>query len=332
MGEAGQLPEWVELVPPGADVHAVDGRKFRNPNPERVVEAFRKYGLDLPVDYEHASERKAPDGDEAPAAGWITELKVRDGAIWGKVEWTPKGAASLTGREYRYISPAFLHTKAGEITELVSAGLTNKPALTQLAELARTQEGEFMDPELLKLLGLPADASKEQALAALAAQAKARVDADAALTTSKAEVATARAELARSATPDLNKFVPRADFDAALARAAKAEKEISDGQAASHKASVEAEVDAAVKAGKITPATKDFYVATCATTDGLKSFREFVKAAPVVGDVSKLEGEKAPKTDDAAKLTEAELAVASRCGLTPELYAAARKAELADAR
>lgn len=317
-------PEWIELVPAGADVTAVDGRKFRNPNPQRIIEAFRTLKLDLPVDYEHSTEKKAPKGEEAPAAGWIKDLEVRTGSLWGKVQWTPRGTASLTSREYRYISPAFYHQKDGTIFQLSSAGLTNKPALNQLAAVA-SASGAIpltevnMNPDLLKLLGLDDKATPEQVLAACralkdSADAKIKVD---------GELATARAELVKAQTPDLGKFVPRADYEAALARAGSFEKEISDGKAAAHKATVEVEIDAALKAGKITPATKDFYVSTCSTVEGLAKFRDFVKAAANVI----VEGTVPDKKPDSegTSVSDAELAIARNCGLTPEQYADGKK-------
>lgn len=322
----GKAPEWIELVPAGDVVAAVDGRKFKNPNPQRIVDAFRAYKLDLPIDYEHSSERKGPNGDEAPAAGWITELEVRNGSIWGRVDWTPKGTASLTGREYRYISPAFMHTKDGTITELVSAGLTNKPALNQLAAVAARLQGESMDPKLLKLLGLSESATVEQVLAACQAMADKGVKLDADLAALKTELATARVAVEKASAPDLNKFVPRADYDAALARATTAEKAVTDEKALKAKIEIETEIEAALKAGKITPATADYHRASCAREGGLALFRDFVKSAPVVAGDGKV---KEPAAGGGAgdALTEAELAIATRCGMTPETFRAAKKSQ-----
>ena len=45
-------------------------------------------GVDLVVDYEHQTLK----GVEAPAAGWVKELKLEDGNIVAVVEWTPRGS------------------------------------------------------------------------------------------------------------------------------------------------------------------------------------------------------------------------------------------------
>lgn len=327
----GKLPEWVELIPPGPEVNAVDGRRFRNSAPSRIITAFQTYGLHLPVDLEHSTEIKAPKGEEAPAAGWIVELQVREGAVWGRVEWTPRGMAALTSRDYRYISPAFMHAKNGEITELVSAGLTNKPALTQLAAVAHAAENnhdggpeparqeDIMDKELLKLLGLDEKATPEQVLAACRALKDAAAK-------QETDLATARAELAKAQAPDLTKFVPRADHDAAIARAQKAEQDLAADRQALKQREIDGEVDAALKAGKITPATAEYHKAACSREGGLAAFRDFVKAAPVIVAPSNLDGKPAP-TGDA--LSAVELSVCTQMGLTKEAFIAAKKAQKA---
>ena len=68
--------------------------------------------------------------------GWIAALEARNGALWGKVEWTERGReAGTTSREYRYLSPVFLHSKDSpqRILQLLSAGLTNSPNLRMTA-------------------------------------------------------------------------------------------------------------------------------------------------------------------------------------------------------
>lgn len=396
----GKTPEWIELIPAGPKVDAVDGRKFRNETPDAVVKAFQDYAKDLPIDLEHATEIKAPKGEPAPAAGWITALENRNGAIWAKVEWTPSGAAALTSREYRYVSPAFLTDKKGNVTSLSSAGLVNKPALTQLADVAavisskdendlpdscflyvesggdeKDSEGKTvprslrhfpykhadgsidlahlrnalaripdsdvpedvkksitakaekllakadkamahleedpMNKDLLKLLGLAENATEEQAVAACQKLVEGQKAAEAA-------VSTARAELAKAQTPDLNKFVPRADHELALARAEKAEKQIADEKAAAFKREVETEVDAAVKAGKVAPASKEFYLSTCASAEGLEKFRKFISAAPVIAPDSGLDDRKVTElaSGQGTGFTEGEIKMARNCGLT----------------
>ena len=93
-------PEWIELLPPG-EFEGRDGRgPFRLSNPDRVIAATRALQMDagLPIDYDHATDFGAPEGRPAPAAGWICDLEDRDGALWGKVEWTAHGADAVAMR------------------------------------------------------------------------------------------------------------------------------------------------------------------------------------------------------------------------------------------
>jgi phage I-like protein len=133
-------PEWVMLLPPGREIAARDGRAWVNDRPQAILAAFDKRAMPLPLDWEHATELRATQGEPAPAAGWIDRLEVRTGgALWGHVDWTPRGRAAVVSREYRFLSPVFLFERASmRILELTSAALTNRPAL-HLKAIARAQ-------------------------------------------------------------------------------------------------------------------------------------------------------------------------------------------------
>ena len=331
----GGPPEWIQLIPAGLQIKALDGRVFNNPRPEQVIKAFEKDPRDVPIDWEHATEIKAPEGDEAPAAGWIKALEVRSGGIWARVEWTPRGDQMLRNKEYRYISPAFWTDKKNNVLEIISAGLTNRPALDlpQLASEkpsgpdARNMEIDNMDPKLLALLGLDANASAE-AVATAVSQLK--VDAEkfrlanekleAELASAKKDLEGAKVELAtaRSAEPPLDKFVPRADHDLVVARAETAEAKLKEQGDAAHEEKIEAVIKQALDEGKITPATKDYYVAQCRKEGGLELFADFVKAAPVVANKSKLDNTPVPKPGEG--VSDVELEIARNCNVSKENY------------
>ena len=230
--------------------------------------------LDLPIDYEHQSERIRENGREAPAAGWIKGLFVRGGAVWGRVEWTGRAAAYLAAREYRFLSPVFAYERATRrIKRIEAAGLTNNPAFFMRA-LARAQtdneEGESeMDlKDIAKALGLPETAGEAEILAAVEAAAKAAGELAASGETVKAiaraaglaenakaddvaeAVRTARAAAAAGAGEvDPAKFVPRAEFDEVRGTLARIETEGAGERAT-------AAVDKAIKAGKVSPASR----------------------------------------------------------------------------
>jgi phage I-like protein len=139
-GDANGAPEWIMVIPAG-QFSGRDGRgPFKLTDPNKVLEATAKTDMKagLPLDYDHATDFAAPHGGRAPAAGWMKDLQVRDGAIWAHVEWTDKGREAVASKEYRYISPVFsFDEKTGEVLALLRAGLTNNPNLYDTAICAR---------------------------------------------------------------------------------------------------------------------------------------------------------------------------------------------------
>jgi len=308
---AGAVPDWIELLPAAETVAGADGRQWLNDQPQSVAAAF---GRPLPVDWEHASELAAPLGKEAPAAGWIEELQARDGgSIWGRVEWTERAKAQIQAREYRFISPVFDYERATlRIRRIVSAGLTNSPNLSlralnraQLLDHANQPGETGMSNRVTKSLGLIDGANDDQIVAAID---KLKGD---------FETAKNRAE-----TPDINHFMPKADYDAVLARATNAEAKLKETEDGALKAEAEAVIDAALKDGKIVPASLDYYRATCRDRTGLDAFKAFAASAPKVVADSGLDG-KTP-SNSGGTLTNEERAVCRQLGLTDEQFAKAR--------
>lgn len=257
-------PEWIQLLPPGPVITGRDGRSWNLPDPNTLISEFAARNTPFVIDWEHASEHRAPQGLDAPAAGWIDALENRGGAIWGHVEWTPKAAAQIAAREYRFLSPVFTYRKTDAgIVELVSAGLTNQPNLS-LTALNRAEELKPMPlPSALSAaLGLSADADESAAVAAVVAL-----------------------KATNRETPALEKFIPRADYDAALARAANAEQKLAEIEKASKEQAITTLIESALTARKITPATKDFYVGVCHNEGGVEQFKAFLeKVPPVIGE------------------------------------------------
>ncbi|MEF1256939.1 phage protease [Vibrio sp. M260112] len=129
-----KAPEWVQVLPSGPDIKGLDGRSWLMRNPQVVIHAFKNAKIPMVIDYEHGQVLKAPNGDMAPAAGWIEDLEIRDGQIWAKVDWTRKAAEAINNREYRFLSPAFSYdNETKEILGLSSVGLTNNPNLVMQA-------------------------------------------------------------------------------------------------------------------------------------------------------------------------------------------------------
>lgn len=158
---SGMAPEWIQLIPAGQLVGR-DGREWINDRPELVLDAFAANELDIPLDLEHATELKATQGDPAPAVGWVRELQVRDGQIWGRVEWTEAGRNAVESKSYRYVSPVIIFERTSKrVVALTSVGLTNRPNLF----LNALNGQERMDlKNLLVAMGLPESASFDDAM------------------------------------------------------------------------------------------------------------------------------------------------------------------------
>ena len=85
-----------------------------------------------------------------------------------------------------------------------------------------------------------------------------------------------------------------------------------------HLGSITAEIDAALKLGKITPATADYHRAACQEEGGLDRFKAFVTAAPVVGEPSGLGAQHQTQTRTA--LNAEQQAMCKQFDVDPEQY------------
>lgn len=311
LGEDNAVPEWLMLIPAGVS-QGVDGRgPYKLTQPEAVVASSLEGGRPLAFDYNHQTVFAALQGQESPASGWIDKLEVREGAIWGHVDWTERGRTAVAGREYRFVSPAFKHDADGTVTKLVSAGLVNAPNLRELpainAQLSaiyhKTGDPKSMDEQqrarLAAAYGLPADTSAE----ALVAHAE------------------TNRTLATGA-PDPAKYVPMTAFAELQEQVGALTKTAAQSQAA-------ALVDAASTAGKLTPAMREWGLDYASQNpDG---FGKWVAAAPVIvapGSDPTLAAANAQETSvKTGVLTAQELAVCAQLGITSEAYIASKKAD-----
>lgn len=304
------VPEWVQLTPQGPRLTSRDGRTWLLSDPDAVVRAYVDgvaAGIEAPVDFEHATHVKGEAGERADAIGWVKEIANRDGALWGRIDWTDTGRAAIASRGYRYLSPGFYFSGAARaVTRLASVGLTNLPnfVLPALNREHSEPETDPMDPAVLEALGLTPTATAAEAVLAINNMKSAETLA-----------------LNRAATPDPEKFVPRADHQLALNRITEFEA----GEKARAEQAAAAAVDAAISEGKIAPASRDYHLATCRAEGGLERFGAFVKDQPVIAAPSNLD-KKAPATQP-GKLNDEELAVCRQLNMKPEDFAAARAAE-----
>lgn len=163
------VPDWMLVFQEGEvsyddlDSILVDETAFK-----LIKAEFERRGNDIVVDYEH----QTLDGKEAPAAGWIKELKYERGSgIMAKVEWTARAKEYISAKEYRYFSPVFLVRKVDRRPfELNNVALTNSPRTNNLTPIvAKTltkEQIKIMDiTKIIELLGLSADATEADVLA-----------------------------------------------------------------------------------------------------------------------------------------------------------------------
>lgn len=353
LGNHRSAPKWIELLPAG-DFAGRDGRgPFRLSNPAGVIAATDGLRMEagLPIDYDHATDFAAPVGRPAPAAGWIRGMEVRNGALWGEVEWTRHGAAAVVTHEYRYISPVFEYSVGGEVQRLLRAALTNNPNLYLTAISARaTREATSHIDEAGETKGAPAGEpgrEEERAMDDLGAQLRdiCGLGTDATADQIVAEVRNLKQEAASwnretaaaagggapevdsEVTPDPARYVPIAQFEHALT-------ELNRLRAASARERAGFRVDAAMKAGKIIPAQREWAIAYCQAN--ACGFEEFVARQPAVigGTAEGFGGEPAAgrhrrqERDEASAdgglaasgLTRTELTVCARLGLRPHEY------------
>lgn len=108
----------------------VDNESFNNMN-----RFFKERNIDMVVDYEHQTLKDV----QAPAAGWIKELTLKNNGIFANVEWTPKAQDYLKNKEYRYLSPVVMVRKTdSKALILNSVALTNMPAINGMEAIVNS--------------------------------------------------------------------------------------------------------------------------------------------------------------------------------------------------
>lgn len=317
-GADGTVPEWIQLLPAGPSVSGYDGRAWLNDRPEDLLAMFERRPSGLPIDFEHGTE-DWPDGQAKDIAGYIVELDLReDGSLWGKADWTELGRDKVGSRQYRHVSPAFYYDlNTNRILELTSVALTVDPNL-RLAALNRrgpspepnTSEST-MDKEkrraLCRSLGLADEASDDAVIKAV----------------EELNAGKAKAENA-ALTPDVQKFVPRDDYDKVVGERDTALNSLQQ----SADAEIVELVDQAIKDGKVAPASKDYHLAACRSgADGLKNFKAFIEGAPVLAVAENSGLDTSDPGKGKAALSADQKKIADQLGLSHDDFAKSLAAE-----
>lgn len=320
--DGNTAPEWVQLFPKGPALKARDGRAWTL-EPRRVVTAFAHEQVPLAIDYEHGQALLAADGKEAPAAGWITAVEDRDGAVWGKVEWTKSAAAKVIAKEYRFLSPDFDHTRDGLIVKLNGAGLVNRPALVMTAlsrnEPQPTETNDMSLKAIAAALGLKDDADEKAVLAKIAEHSSQRTALCAKLKIDGASDAAAIETAIVKLLTDTETALASLKASPAATEVAALRRQLTDTQtalAAIQKKDVDRDIDAALdlaaSAGKITPASRETYRSMCAVEGGLERFVALAATLPVICEPTTLNNAAATTTTADDDLNPTALAAKAR--------------------
>lgn len=159
-------PTEFRLVPMGA-YQTTKGTFFLTPeNARRIMSQLEDEGVDVMMDWEHASVASSEPG-RADAAGWFN-VELRDDGLYAtNVKWTEDAAAALEAAQYRYFSPAFtVDEETNEIIKFINCALTNRPAtknaqpLVAASKTAPSPEGKPMHKKFLSALAQHMKANK----------------------------------------------------------------------------------------------------------------------------------------------------------------------------
>lgn len=284
---AAMPPTEIQLIPAGWVETETRGRFLLDAEAIRAIQdAFSTSGRQLVLDYEH----QTLTGEEAPAAGWITQLLDKgEAGLWGAVSWTPRGADYVRNREYRYLSPVVLVRQSDRrAVQLHSVALTNTPEIRHLRPLvakaacsyplaahsahSHSHEEEPMREQLITLLTMKQDATDEEILAALTARLTPHVP------SAVVEALSLQADATVSEAVATIHALKQAQATAPTVAALQAELTALKQQLASREA--DEAVARALEAGKLTPAQEEWAKAYARRDPA--GFEVFIAKAPVV--------------------------------------------------
>lgn len=315
-------PEEVKILPMGHVISRkgdfdVDEESFR-----LMKETFLSRGIDIVIDYEHQTLQDV----QAPAGGWIKDLYLKDGAIVAKVEWTPQAKKYLENKEYRYLSPVVLVRKDdGKAIVLHSVALTNTPAIDGMFPIINSinisdyEGGNSMDilKQLAALLGIGEDATEEQvmeALKATLADAKKLKEEKVPGEEEKVVANKVICELLGLKAGAKTEEVAAAIMALSQKPGTVSETEFKELKEKLEKRDADEAVMKALKAGKLTPAQKDW--ATQYALKDPEGFSSFVEKAPQGVPMGELDIE--TKANKEERIDDATMLICKNLGISEE--------------
>lgn len=330
-GAAGAAPDWVHLLPAGPAISTHDGRAYRMDDPGQVVAASLEASRDrgAVIDENHATDLAAPNGQPAPARGWLTSFEARADGVWGKVCWNAAGRALMEEHAYRGISPVILHDKKNRVLAVLRASLVNKPNLKGLKALNQESDMDLLK-KLVAALKLETTTSEDALVAAVTAL---NAEAGAAKTALNAELAPiaraaglqedATAEAIAGAVAGL-KSAPAGGktIEALQAELTSVAGELNKLRQDTARDKAVSFVDAAIKAGRVgVKPLRDDYVAM--HMEDPARAEKLISGMPILNGTTIVPAGDRPG-DGVLALNAEEKAVIKQLGLDPKAFVAAR--------
>ena len=279
-------PEEIKILPLGTVKSTKGTFLVDDDSVEMILKSFKDRKIDLVVDYEHQTMLNI----QAPASGWITELKKGPDAIVGRVEWTAKAKEYLKNREYRYLSPVINVLENRRVSSIQSVALTNSPAIDGMPAVCKDGllKGEkTMDlKKLIEALGLAEDATEEDIMKAVKKAAEAAgVPAEVPAETPTEPPAEVVANSTILGLLDLPENASTAEVSARIVGLKNGDQQlvlrVQQLERAAKERETEALVQAALKDGKITAAQTEW-----ARSYALKDAEGFKKFLDLTGTAS----------------------------------------------
>lgn len=301
-----------------------DGRVLYVPDLAGLVAAsnaaLARQGGPGPVDKDH--EMYSWFGGGGAVVAWAHEFDLRPDGVYARTEWLPEAAALISEKKYRYTSCVvswrmanierdkwgFVETYDIEPTLIRGFGITNIPNLEVRAMFSQEQKTMTPMQRILARFGLTAEATPEQLAAA--------VDAKFAETQ------------AAPASPSLELFVPRSDYDALKTKLAAADKALKDRDDADAENEREQLLSVALKEGKVTPGSADYHRHAMTAPGGVEAFKRFTETAPVIAGTVKLT--QVAGSSGGESLSPNELHACKVAGMKPAEFIEARNARRAE--
>lgn len=325
--EGSEPPKEIRLFRAGLNQTTKGEFLFDDVAAGAIMEAYAQCPThpDLMMDYGHDSLKPSGPVERHEAAGWF-KLEMRNGELWATdIRWVDEVADKIRAKKYRFYSPAFTPSANEPLrpVRVVNCAITNLPATIGLQPLVAASEFDnSMMQKICEMLGLdPATCTEQDVMTALAtmqkemAEMKAKMEAPA-----SAKEPTPMADPLKCSEVDeviaLSGVEDKADWKGAIVVLSN---EVKTLRAEKQTAKVAGIVEDAIKARKLAPSQRASM--TKLGMRDLEMLSEVIEsAAPILPEPSIQ-----PEKQELVTLSDEELQIVKRTGVSVEAYLATRQ-------